>query len=131
MEDYWPSYKGSSESLWKHEWIKHGVHAILPDIDNNAISRTSDRHHQHYNTMIYFRTTIELYHLLNINLALPKHNLLSKPKAYCKQIQSFVDSVYDMNAITVRRSSNLIEIRICLHICPCRQVVFICSIANN
>ncbi|KAI8055512.1 hypothetical protein BDF22DRAFT_677508, partial [Syncephalis plumigaleata] len=131
MHDYWPSYTSNFEAFWRHEWIKHGVHAILPRINRNAMPPCIGSHRYHYNTIVYFRTTIELYHLLSVNAVLSKCSLSNKIKdGYCKHIESLINSIYSMNVVTIHRLNRTIEVRICLHICPCRQMVFIRSIAN-
>ncbi|KAI9591813.1 hypothetical protein BDF19DRAFT_453561 [Syncephalis fuscata] len=127
MYYHWPSFKYDFNHFWEHEWYKHGSHAILPNPINNNDSIAFNN----YAVVVYFRTTLNLYHLLNINAIIRSHNISVMSKNRYKDIQAIARIVWRGNVISCHRSSIAFEIRVKLRICNCRQIVFIDPLLNT
>lgn len=65
MQEYWKDYKGNDESLWKHEWAKHGT--CISTLEPRCFSpyRRADE------AVAYFNRAVNLFK------ALPTHKWLA------------------------------------------------------
>ncbi|EGV61304.1 ribonuclease T2-like [Yamadazyma tenuis] len=87
LEEYWKNFNGHDESLWEHEFNKHGtcVNTIKPNCYSS--------YKPHQNVYDYFRVTVELYKKLDTFQFLAAEGIVpSNDKTYTKsEIQSALD----------------------------------------
>jgi len=55
MDKYWKDYQGNDESLWKHEWDKHGT--CIHTLNTECYSRYSSKEEM----IDFFHITVDLF----------------------------------------------------------------------
>jgi len=74
MNTYWLANQGSDESLWSHEWNKHGTCISTLDAKCYAEGRESSPSHRY--VLDYFNTTVSLFRTLNTYATLAKAGIV-------------------------------------------------------
>jgi len=100
MRTTWPSYTGSNDHFWKHEWEKHGTCAypVLQD------------EHQ------YFRTVLDLHQRLDLQAAFDKAGLIADAEdPYpSRDIVAAVQQKLDVRPVLHCSDGALLEVWVCL-----------------